>query len=557
MERAGGSCKMYGFIASNKYKLVFLVFFIIAHSFLMVFISLLTGFILEYAYNGTIFGFEFKITYIAGFLFTYIFITIIIYLISFNMINKLILNHRHLLEQKIIDTFSFKTYNSSEILNLFSYDVNIICEKYLKNWFQLLRSLFFIICAFIMAYYYSPYLFLLVLCLFSISITIQLIFVKKIVRSREEYQSSKINFNKNVLSYANSSFSIKFFNGEKHVLQKSTENIDKKSCAEYKLNNYINTSNYLITMVPTVSSVFAAIICAFLLIMNKLSYSNAIAMIFIIGFLMWELAKLLNYKNQMDSTKPVRDNLYKIINSNQQKTMDEVKLLDNKILLDNVTVEYEEKLALKNVSLDFEFGKKYLILGESGSGKSTIVKLLLKDIDSYIGNIFFSGVNIKKIRNKQLYKDVGYLKQGGEFIHDSLGRNISLSFDYDPKKVRRSLELARYADFDNADFEKLIDLEKVNFSGGELQRIALARLFYHEKRIYLLDEFTSALHKELAREIEQQVLSLPDKTVIIVSHRTFKEDIILYDKIIILKNGEVIFNGRHDENNDLINLYTV
>lgn len=545
------------FLKANKYKVALLLFLIIVHSFLMVFVSQLTGLILEYAYKGTIFGVKFKISYIASFSFIYIFVTLFLYLICFNMINKLILNQRYFLEQKLIDTFSNKMYSSSQILNLFSNDINVICEKYYKSWFQLLRSLFFILSAFILAYYYSPYLFLLVLCLFSISITCQLIFIKKISGSREEYQTSKIEFNKNVLSYVNSSLSLKFFNGKKYSMQKSKENIDNKSYAEYKLNNYINVSNYLISLVPTASSVFSAIVCTYLLTIKKLSYSNAVAMLFIIGFLMWELAKLLNYKNQMDSTKPIRDNLFYIINSNGSEVDEEVTLLSKKIILENITVKYDEKLALKNVSLEFEFGKKYLILGESGSGKSTLIKLLLKDVGSYFGDVFFGGINIREISKKQLYKYLGYLMQGGEFIPDSLGRNISLSLEYDHEMVRQALCSARFTDFANVDLEKKIDLEMANFSGGELQRIALARLYYHKKNIFLLDEFTSALHQDMARDIEQQILSQSGKTLITVSHRTFKEDVRLYDKVVILNNGEVIFDGVFTEDNDLIKSFTI
>ncbi len=547
---------MHKFFASNKYKTVILIFLIIIHSFLMVSISLLTGYILEYAYDGQIFGVQFKISYIVSFFFTYIFTTLILYLICFNIINKLILNQKYFLEQKLIDTFSIKIYNSSEILNLFSHDINIICEKYYKNWFELLRSLFFIISAFILAYYYSPYLFLLTLGLLSASISFQLLFIKKIGKSREEYQLSKINFNKIILSHVNSSFSIKFFNGKNHIMGKSKQNIDKKSRAEYKLNNYINTSNYLITLVPTAASIFSAIVCAYMLTINKLSYSNAVAMVFIIGFLMWEVAKLLKFKNQIDSTKPIRDNFFNIITSNEDEVVNDIKLLSNKIILENITVKYNEKVALKNVSLDFRLGKKYLILGESGSGKSTLVKLLLKDIHDYSGSILFCGTNIKEISKKQLYKDIGYLMQGGEFIPDNLGRNISLSLEFDRERVRQSLELARYSDHENADLYTKIDLETVNFSGGELQRLALARLFYHKKSIYLLDEFTSALHKEMARDIEQQILSQSGKTVITVSHRTFKEDVKFYDKIIVLNDGQIIFNGEYGENDDLIKLYT-
>jgi len=551
---------MYQFFNSNKYKILLLSVLNIVHSFLMVLISLLTGFILEYAHKGSIFGFQFKISYIVIFLFIYIFTVLILYLICFNMINKLILRQKYFLEQKLIDTFSSKFYNSSKILNLFSHDLNVICEDYYKSWFELLRNLFFIISALILSYYYSPYLFLLTLALIITSVIFQIIFTKKIDKSRKEYQSTKINFNKNVLSYVKSSFSIKFFNGKKYVMKKSKEDIYEKSKAEYKLNNYIHTSNYLITLVPTASSIFVAIVCTYLLSIDKLSYSNAVAMVFIVGFLMWEVAKLLDFKNKIDSAKPIKENLFNIINNkkdNKKEVVNDINLLGDRIILDNISVKYGNTYALKNVSLDFEIGKKYLILGESGSGKSTLIKLLLKDIDNYSGDLFFCGINIRKISKKNLYKDIGYLMQGGEFIPESLGRNIALSLNYDSKRVRESLKLARYADFDTVNLDEMIDLENANFSGGELQRFALARLFYHKKSIYLLDEFTSALHKKMARDIERQILLQPDKTIITVSHRTFKEDLKLYDKIIILNDGEVIFDGKYKESNDLIKLYTI
>ncbi|MGV8155193.1 MAG: ATP-binding cassette domain-containing protein [Alkaliphilus sp.] len=548
---------MYDFFNSNKLKVVSLFFLIIIHSFLMVTISLFIGFILEYADKGSILGVEFNINYIITFLSVYVFTILIIHLICFNMINMLVLRQKYFLEQKLLDTFSSRIYHSSEILNLFSSDINLVCEKYYKNWFQLLKNLFFIVCTFILTYFFSLYVFILTLGLFAISVALQLLFIKKISKSREEYRLSKIDFNKNILSYISSSFSINFFNGKEYIMKKSKESINMKSKVEYKLNNYINISNYLITLVPTASSIFAAIVCTYLVTIEKLSYSNAVAILFIIGFLMWELVKLLNYKNQIDSTKPIRDNLFNILNSDDSEIVDDVMLLNDKIKFNNISVKYNEKLALKNISLEFEFGKSYLILGESGSGKSTLIKLLLKGIEEYSGELLFGGVDVKKIDKKQLYKDIGYIIQNGEFIPDTLGRNVSLSLEYDSKRVRQSLELAKYNNFADVDLERIIDLEAANFSGGELQRVALARLFYHRKSICILDEFTSALHNEMARELEQQILSHADDTVIIVSHRAFKEVVELYDRVIILSNGEIIFNGNYEESNNLIKLYTV
>ncbi|MGV8150040.1 MAG: ATP-binding cassette domain-containing protein [Alkaliphilus sp.] len=548
---------MYDFFNSNKLKVVSLFFLIIIHSFLMVTISLFIGFILEYADKGSILGVEFNINYIITFLSVYVFTILIIHLICFNMINMLVLRQKYFLEQKLLDTFSSRIYHSSEILNLFSSDINLVCEKYYKNWFQLLKNLFFIVCTFILTYFFSLYVFILTLGLFAISVALQLLFIKKISKSREEYRLSKIDFNKNILSYISSSFSINFFNGKEYIMKKSKESINMKSKVEYKLNNYIKISNYLITLVPTASSIFAAIVCTYLVTIEKLSYSNAVAILFIIGFLMWELVKLLNYKNQIDSTKPIRDNLFNILNSDDSEIVDDVMLLNDKIKFNNISVKYNEKLALKNISLEFEFGKSYLILGESGSGKSTLIKLLLKGIEEYSGELLFGGVDVKKIDKKQLYKDIGYIIQNGEFIPDTLGRNVSLSLEYDSKRVRQSLELAKYNNFADVDLERIIDLEAANFSGGELQRVALARLFYHRKSICILDEFTSALHNEMARELEQQILSHADDTVIIVSHRAFKEVVELYDRVIILSNGEIIFNGNYEESNNLIKLYTV
>lgn len=211
----------------------------------------------------------------------------------------------------------------------------------------------------------------------------------------------------------------------------------------------------------------------------------------------------------------------------------------------NVSFRYEEKYILKNVSVKFEAKKKYMIIGENGSGKSTMFKLLCRFTNDYEGKILVNGIDLREL-DASYYEQIGIILQNPFLFNDSLYHNITLYGSEDEKDVRKllySLGMDKFLAEHN--LQDIYVDTKDNISGGEKQKLALARILLKQKNFILLDEATAAIDKDSSLAIEKALLEKTENTVINVEHKIIEELLPLYDEIYELKEGAVIKRTPH------------
>ena len=221
----------------------------------------------------------------------------------------------------------------------------------------------------------------------------------------------------------------------------------------------------------------------------------------------------------------------------------------------NVSFRYpgSEKYILKGINLTITDGQKLSIVGENGAGKSTFVKLLIRLYDPTEGNIYLNGVNIKDIAYEQYMSIFSTVFQDYKLFSFSLKDNIALALPLNEEKVldvlmRVGLEeklrklpkgigTAIFKNFDETGFEP---------SGGEGQKIALARALYKDAPVIILDEPTAALDPRAEYEIYQQFNDMVEgKTAVYISHRLSSTKFC--DVIAVFSNGEIAEYGSHEE----------
>ncbi|MDR3216962.1 MAG: ABC transporter ATP-binding protein/permease [Clostridiaceae bacterium] len=222
------------------------------------------------------------------------------------------------------------------------------------------------------------------------------------------------------------------------------------------------------------------------------------------------------------------------------------------IALKNVSFSYpdKERAALDKVNLELECGKKYLILGKSGSGKSTVLKLMAKFYDVSGGEILIDGKSYSDLRERDIAKIVSVALQSCYLFNRSFRENIDYLGENDEEKLERVIEFCALKDFVATlpqGFDTVVDEEVNQVSGGEKLRINLARALYRESKILLLDEVTSALDKNTANIVETNLLSLEGKTVVNVCHKFNDSTLPLYDKIFIIEDGNIVESGSYGE----------
>jgi subfamily B ATP-binding cassette protein MsbA len=247
--------------------------------------------------------------------------------------------------------------------------------------------------------------------------------------------------------------------------------------------------------------------------------------------------------------------------------------LQREIVLDDVTFEYPEdaapgapaaagdgerdpeaaadgRVVLKGVTLSIPAGSFTALVGRSGAGKSTLVELLPRLRDATSGSITLDGTDIKAFDVGTLRRGVGYLTQDAMLFNDTVRENLVYGLGSEPsdEQIRDALEGAHAGfvlDLPNGLETKLGD-RGVRFSGGEQQRIALARVLLEDTSILILDEPTSALDSESERYIQDALARLHGhKTIIVIAHRL--ATVIQADQLLVIEEGRIAERGTHDE----------
>ncbi len=247
---------------------------------------------------------------------------------------------------------------------------------------------------------------------------------------------------------------------------------------------------------------------------------------------------------------PIIDTQNKI-NSNENG--ENLKLKEGKIKFENVKFNYESNISnevLNNININISGRKMTALVGHSGSGKSTLLNLIPRIYDPSFGKITIDEQDINKVKLSSLRKEISIVDQNITLFDDSVFNNIKYAKpDASNDEIYKAAELAMCLDFINNlenKFETMIGENGVKLSGGEKQRLSIARAFLKDSRIILLDEATSSLDSETEKKIQKALdILISDKTTIVIAHRL--STILNSDKIYLMNKGSVIDSGKHEE----------
>ena len=242
------------------------------------------------------------------------------------------------------------------------------------------------------------------------------------------------------------------------------------------------------------------------------------------------------------------------INSNEQG--DKLNIIDGNIVLDKINFTYKsnpENKVLHDMSLIFVGGKMTALVGHSGSGKSTLLNMIPRIYLPTSGNIYFDNQDISKVNLVSLRNQISIVDQNTTLFDDTVFNNIKYARpNADKEDIIAAAKLSMSDDFINNlenGYETMIGENGVKLSGGEKQRLSIARAFLKNSRIILLDEATSSLDSETEEKIQKALDKLTtNKTTIVIAHRL--STILNSDNIYVVDNGKIVDSGKHD---DLLN----
>ena len=239
------------------------------------------------------------------------------------------------------------------------------------------------------------------------------------------------------------------------------------------------------------------------------------------------------------------------ISSNE--SLGELKLNEGSINFSNVNFNYESNLdnrVLKDININIAGNKMTALVGHSGSGKSTLLSLIPRIYDPISGKVEVDGQNIKEVKLSSLRKEISIVDQNTTLFDDTVLNNIKYAKpDASNDEIFKAADMAMCTDFINKlenKFETKIGENGIKLSGGEKQRLSIARAFLKNSKIILLDEATSSLDSETEEKIQKALEKLiSNKTTIVIAHRL--STILNSNIIYVLDKGKVIDQGKHND----------
>ena len=240
-------------------------------------------------------------------------------------------------------------------------------------------------------------------------------------------------------------------------------------------------------------------------------------------------------------------------NISSNESLGELKLNDGSINFSNVNFNYESNLdnrVLKDININITGNKMTALVGHSGSGKSTLLSLIPRIYDPISGKVEVDGQNIKEVKLSSLRKEISIVDQNTTLFDDTVLNNIKYAKpDASNDEIYKAADMAMCTDFINKlenKFETKIGENGIKLSGGEKQRLSIARAFLKNSKIILLDEATSSLDSETEEKIQKALEKLiSNKTTIVIAHRL--STILNSNIIYVLDKGKVIDQGKHND----------
>lgn len=310
------------------------------------------------------------------------------------------------------------------------------------------------------------------------------------------------------------------------------------------------------SVISTIGNLFIMYFGIRQILTGNISIGSLMAFMTLSGYFMEPVGNLVGLQLDIQEAQISMNRITEILDYEREEPEEDEEIerewnLKGDIQIDNVSFRYGNRnLALENVGFTIEKGKKTALVGASGSGKSTIVKLLLKYYEPESGRIKIGGKDITEVSAKYLRENISLVPQNIQLFSKSIYENVAMvKPDATQKEIAMALVIADAQDFIRKQpMQTYTYLEEAGqgLSGGERQRLALARAFLKDSDLFILDESTSNLDFGTENVIFDTIYNkLGDKTMLIVAHRlsTIKD----CDKIVVMDEGKVIEQGTHEE----------
>ena len=404
--------------------------------------------------------------------------------------------------------------------------------------FSLITDFLFVIIIFIIIFFINKLLFLLLIIFALTYMFVYLLFRDKI------YSMSLILKEKNseVNSYLIESIlgidTIKNFNIEKERKLRFKSKYNNLLKLNVKYNKFILSIELFQTFIMTISNVFILFVGIKLVNKGLLLFSNLIIINSLLIYFFISLKNIIYFDRILIDSKNSYNRLEDLLDEEEDNNNKSNFNFNNNIEFKNVAYSYDSYNIFENLSFNIDKGDFVFVKGDSGVGKSTLFKILTKQINDYKGKVIIDNTNIKNLSLDDIRNNICFVSQNEIIFTDTILNNITLFKEVTKKELEKVIRITGIDKFlkeKNISLNFLLEENGHNISGGERQRILLARALLQNKKILILDETTNGIDTLSEENIVRKVKEEYDVTLILISHRY--DNLKLFNKVFEIKGG--------------------
>ncbi len=449
------------------------------------------------------------------------------------------------LSKKSISAFSGE--NTAVYVSALSNDAATIEAKYLNRLFVAIDMSVTCIAALIMMFWYSPIL-TLASVLLSLMPMLATVAMGKQVSAAEKEISDRNEDYISTLRDSLTGFSvIKSFQAEARMCKLFAQKVRRVGQAKEHRERLALIVEMLSAAASIGVQMGVLLLAAYLAISGKgVTAGTALIFVQLLNFVLRPISVLPGFFADKRASMELIRKLATALNGNvREEGQVQKRTLEQGIRLEALSYAYEPgKTVLKGIDFTFEAGKNYAIVGASGSGKSTLLNLLMASDHRYTGSILFDGTELQKISSQALYDLVSVVQQNVFIFNASIRDNITMFGEFPPEAVEQAVERSGLKTLITEKGENYLCGENGSgLSGGEKQRISIARSLLKNAQVLLVDEATAALDAQTAYQVSSAILDLQNLTRIVVTHTLDEGQLRRYDCILALKNGMIAEAG--------------
>lgn len=446
----------------------------------------------------------------------------------------------------------FGKRNTADYLSIITNDVKMIEDNFLLPFFEVVQYTVIFISSFVLMIYFDVIVTIVVFVAITLMFLVPSLLGKELEKRQNTLSSQLADFTTKLKDILSGFEIIKSYSMKQYVIQKFDKENSDTIHTKYSVDKLFALNEGLSSFLALMVQIVVLFLSAYFIITERITVGTLLGMVQVSSNLANPLIMIFTNIPKIKSIQPIIEKLTVLSKHELNEVPKKQSATFNSVVsISNLSFAYEKQnRVLDKINLHIEKGKKYVIVGKSGCGKTTLVKLLAGYYTEYSGKILYDNTDLNMMNENDIVQLSSIIHQNIYMFNESVYDNICLHEDYSKESIDKAVKASGLNDV----IEKLPEgllyeagENGSNLSGGQKQRIAVARALIRNKPILILDEGTSAIDMQTAYDIENHLLKIEGLTIITITHNLKKELLELYDNIIYMENGEIIERGTFEE----------